>query len=107
MLTKILVATAENGKVSIEAGQVPDAKILSAGKAKSNGILIISEDNKVYIAIPMDSIGKILDLLKTALETITATSLGTPTQGWSVAPTLPTELVETIQAISDLKGNLQ
>ena len=106
-MTKILKAEAENGKVTVTAGEVPQAQILSAGKAKSNGILLISEDQKVYIALPMESISQILDLLKESLNKITVASLGVPTQGWATTPTLPTDLTAVIQQISDLKGNLQ
>ena len=107
MLTKILIATAENGKVSVESGKVPEANILSAGKAKSNGILMISEEQKFYIALPMESITQILELLNDALSKINMASLGVPTQGWASPPTLPTDLAAVIQQISQLKDNLQ
>lgn len=63
MLTKILIAKAENGEVTVEAGKVPGAQILSSGKAASNGILIISEGNKVYIYCASDGQHKAADKL--------------------------------------------
>ncbi len=107
MLTKILIAKAENGDVTVESGKVPDAQILSSGKAASNGILIISEDNKIYIAIPMNSITQLISAVDDFISKITLASLGAPMQGWSAPPTLPTDVLPVKQALAQLKENLQ
>jgi hypothetical protein len=124
MLTKIFQAKAQNGKVSITDSitdavtdkvsnevcvKVPNADILSAGKAASKGILIISEDKKVYIALPMDSISKILDLLETAISKIVADVPITiaPNTGAVVAAALYADMQPVINQIKQLKENLQ
>lgn len=123
MLTKILTAKAQNGEVSIVddasdkvsdtvsdkvCGKVPNADILSAGKAASKGILIISEDKKVYIALPMGSISKILDLLETAINKIVAdVPIVVPPAGGAVAARLSADMQPVIEQIKQLKENLQ
>lgn len=106
MLTKILIAKAENGEVTVEAGKVPGAQILSAGKAASNGILIISEGNKIYFALPMDSISGILDLMSELSNTL-GTGIAASNGGGAIAPTLATDMQALIQKINQLKENLQ
>jgi len=106
-MADILEATAENGKVTAGGSEVPGVSILSSGKAKSSGYLILEKDKKVYVAIPIESITQTLDLLKSALSKITMASLGVPVQGWATPPTLPNDLMTATQEIDKLKDNLQ
>jgi hypothetical protein len=118
MPIKILSAQAQKNEVSVKdgdiSGKVPKVEILSVGKAESKGILIISQDKKVYIALPMDSISKILELLTDALSKISGdvpASINVPTQAGPVpvpvAPALKADMQSIIREIKDLKGNLQ
>lgn len=107
MLTKILIAKAENGVVTVEAGKVPGAQILSSGNAASSGVLIISEGSKIYIALPMDSITQLINSVDSLISKITVASLGIPTQGWATPPTLPADVLSVKQELAQLKENLQ
>ncbi|MDR2426819.1 MAG: hypothetical protein LBD46_06565 [Endomicrobium sp.] len=103
---KILNATAENGEVSADAGKVPNAQILSAGKAKSAGILLISEEDKIYIAIAIDSMGKIIDSLISMTDTI-ANGQWTGSGTVAPSPALVTQLGQLKTELNQLKENLQ
>ncbi|MDR0676641.1 MAG: hypothetical protein LBF97_06345 [Elusimicrobiota bacterium] len=116
-MTTILNAKCENNKVETELdkmiGEIENCQILSQGKAKSEGIVIMSQDDAVYITIPITSLKNILDEVSNLasnvndlISKITVASLGVPTQGWASPPTLPTALQSVSQAISQLQNKI-
>jgi hypothetical protein len=107
-MTKILSATAENGKVSVVTGDVPNVQILSAGKAASKGFLILNEDDKYYVAIPMESITQIIDNLVSLADTL---SKGQWTGSGTVAPSpalvAQLETLKTVTTLCFFPDNIQ
>ncbi|MDR0676043.1 MAG: hypothetical protein LBF97_03265 [Elusimicrobiota bacterium] len=120
-MSKILQASCENLQVKVANQNVENVNILSSGKTKSNGYLMMDKSEFVYIAIPIESMKNILDEVSNLasnvndlISKITVANLGVPTQGWASPPTLPTVLVSVSQAIdklqseiNELKENLQ
>lgn len=105
-MSEILEATAENGEVKVVAGTVSGCRILSAGKAKSSGVILLIKGQKVYVAIPMDSISKILDLMADLANKV-GSGVVASNAGGPVAPDLMASMQSVAQEIKQLKGNLQ
>ncbi|WP_424244956.1 hypothetical protein Dip510_000064 [Elusimicrobium posterum] len=105
-MTKVIKATAQNGKVFTEGKEVPAAHILSAGAAPSNGVLILNNLEKVYIAMPMQSIESLIDAVAD-LATAVGDNVETANSGGPVAPTLKAAMQKAVQELNELKGKLQ
>ncbi|MGB2579400.1 hypothetical protein AAIR98_001319 [Elusimicrobium simillimum] len=105
-MTKILKANAKDGKVLINGQEVPGADILSQGKAASEGVIILNELEKVYIAMPMDSIKQLLTIVA-ALADGVGGGVSAANGGGPIAPTLAADMAAISAKIDQLKGNLQ
>lgn len=111
-MTKILQASAEKSKVQVKAGIIKDCQILSAGIEKSKGIVILNENEKVYIAMPIESIKSVLDLI-TKLADIAnnlasklSADIMPSNQGGPVAPQLAADMSILQSQISQYKSEL-
>lgn len=76
--------------------------------------MIGDKDKAVYITIPIESLQdildiscKILDMSSKIISKITVISLGLPTEGWAVPPSLPNDEAELLTEINTLKQEIQ
>lgn len=86
---------------------VPETSILSDGKASSTGILIINDEKKIYIAIPIDSIKAIIDNISSLCDILSTGILASNGGGAITSPTFTTNLTALKNTLTALKGNLQ
>lgn len=105
--TIVIKATAANGKITAENGAVNEAEILSQGTAKSEGVLIISGDKVFYIAIPIESIKNILDLIGQAADLAASGILPSNEGGNITSSTFAAQMQALAQQAHTLKEGLQ
>lgn len=105
--TKIFNATAKDGKVSVNGQEVPDTVILSQGKAASGGIMILNGTDKVYIAIPVESLKQILDLVINLANSAASGILAENGGGTITTPAFAADMADIAQSAAELKDNLQ
>lgn len=105
--TKVLSAACEGGKVTVNGAEVPGARVLSAGQAKSQGVAVFCGPDVVYVAVPVDTlktlIGFVGDLAQAVASGVLASNAGGPITSGS----FQADLAQVKQALNDLKGNIQ
>lgn len=120
-MSKVLDATCVGGIVKVGALPVVGATILSEGVGASEGLLILDEDKKTYIAKTSpdleDTISNLIDSLEKVSEAInqiatTLTSIGAGMTGPTTAPppSLATDVAQLIlkaTAIDTIKTQLE
>lgn len=105
--TKIFKAEAKAGKVFVGGQEVPQTEILSQGKAASKGVMLLNGPDKVYIAVPVDSLKEILGLIKSLAATAAGGVLASNGGGNITTPDFAANMQKLAQAAEDLKDNLQ
>lgn len=105
--TKIFKAQAKGGKVFVNGQEVPQTEILSQGQAESKGVMILNAKDKVYIAIPIDSLKEILALIKNLAETAASGVLASNGGGNITTPDYAANMQKLAQSAEALKDNLQ
>lgn len=108
-MSKILEATCENGEVTCETQTIEDAEILSEGVKSSEGVLVIEEKKKTYIASNATDIKDLINALSDCLDKIVTIATGldavtTPpaTQAANIA-----QLVTLNATLDAIKDNLK
>jgi len=71
-MSKVIVATCEDGKVTAEGVEVPSAEIFSEGEASSEGLLILDGDKAYYVAKTSPDLKTTLQKLTTALGKVSS-----------------------------------
>ena len=66
-MIKVLNATAQDGKVTINGLTPDDVKLTVAGQGTSSGFLLVAEDNSVYIANTQPDLQTVIEQLKQVL----------------------------------------
>jgi hypothetical protein len=112
-LSKIFAASADSsGKVTVGGVQIPEAVILSEGKAASSGLLILEGGTCWYVPTDVSdlktTIGKVIDVItdivsslnsvNTALTSLSAVPVG----AWTPPPTLATSVTSITTQVTDL-----
>lgn len=106
--SKILSASCQGGKVTTaEGANVPDVKVLSAGAAKSEGVVLLSGPDTVYIAVPVGSLGELIDLVAQAVDAVSQGVLPSNAGGNITSPDFALQLAQVKQNLQKLKDNLQ
>lgn len=105
--TKILPASCQGGQVTAQGVNVPDVKILSAGAAKSEGVLLLVGPDTVYIAEPVGSLGELIDLVAQAVDAVSQGVLPSNAGGNITSPDFALQLAQVKQSLQQLKDNLQ
>jgi hypothetical protein len=102
----ILEAIAEKGQVKTEGGKVPDAIIMSNGAAASKGFLFLHGNKAIYVALPMDTMTQILDLIKSLAQKVGA-DVAASNGGGPIAPALAADMEALSAEVEQLKENMQ
>ena len=105
--TMALTATCKNGKVTVNGAEVPGAVILPAGKAKSNGMAILSGEKVFYIAVPVDTLADLIDLVGTLADTVASGVLPSNGGGAITSGTFAADLAQIKTQLTQLKGAMQ
>lgn len=105
--TKVFEASCSLDNVSVEGNVIPEVKILSAGKSLSNGLLIVNGADKIYIAIPIDSIKSFIDNVSNLIDTLSSGILPSNSGGQITSGTFTSDLAAIKSALTTLKGALQ
>lgn len=105
--SKVFTATAEGHKVFVNGQEVPQVNILSQGKAASSGIMILNGTDKVYIAIPVDNLKQILDLVINLANSAASGILAENGGGSITTPTFAADMADIALSAAELKDNLQ
>lgn len=115
-MSKIIPATADaNGKVTAEGFEIPEAEIMSAGKAESSGLLFLYKGKAYYLIAANTDIGLTIEKTSAALEKLSAvlttigstlTSIGTGMTGPTTAPppTLPTDVISINTKVTEINA---
>ena len=115
-MSKILEATCDDqGKVTAEGVTIPEAEVLSAGKANSQGLLLLYKDKAYYLTIGVSDLETSLDKTSEALQSIsdaltkialTLTSIGAGMTGPTTAPppTLAADVAEITGKASEISA---
>lgn len=107
---KIFNASLKDGQVYIGDIPVPDATVLSQGTGNSSGILLLSENQCIYIAQISDDIKSALTLLANAFSTL-STDVEVATGGTSdvggATITFQEDMQNVAKQLNDLAGRLK
>lgn len=128
-MSKILDATCDDqGVVTCEGVEIPEAEVLTAGKQTSSGVLFLYKDKAYYLTVNTADLEATLDKTSDALQSIsealtkiatTLTAIGAGMTGPTTAPppTLATDVAEINSKVTlinsaksdldDLKGALK
>jgi hypothetical protein len=88
-MTKTLNASCALNIVSVGGSPVVEAAVLSQGTASSTGVMLLDEDNAVYLTSNASDIATVIDKLISSLNTIvTQVSTVVPGIGAALAPTI-------------------
>lgn len=95
-MSKVLPASCENGKVTVE-GQEVQATILSQGTKSSTGIVVIDADKVTYIAMNTTDLSETIDKACEMIQDIALlfTSVASGMTGPTTAPpgSLPADVI--------------
>lgn len=105
--TIVLMAECENGKVTVNGAEIPGAVILPAGKAKSTGMAVLSGKNAFYVAVPMDTLSSLIDLVGTLAETVASGVLPSNSGGAITSGSFAADLAQIKTQLTQLKGAMQ
>ena len=105
--TKAIRATCEGGKVFVSGAEVPQAVILSAGQAKSQGCAVFSGGNVFYVAIPVETLTQLIGLVSTLADTLSAGIMASNGGGPITSATFAAELAGLKTELNKLKGGMQ
>lgn len=105
--TKVIDASCASDVVSINGQTISDVKILSAGKSSSSGILIINGNDKIYVAIPIDSIKSFIDNVNNLIDKLSSGILPSNSGGQITSGSFTSDLAAVKSALTTLKGALQ
>lgn len=107
MKTQVFNAACENGQVTVNGVPVPGAVVLSAGAAKSQGAALFSGPSVFYIAVPMDTLDSLIDLVSQLADAVKNGVLASNAGGAITAPTFAAGLEQVKQNLQTLKGAKQ
>ena len=107
MKTLVFSAECENGQVTVNGAPVPGAVVLSAGAAKSQGAALFSGASVFYIAVPMDTLDSLIDLVSQLADAVKNGVLASNAGGAITAPTFTAGLEQVKQNLQNLKGAKQ
>lgn len=107
MKTQVFNAVCENGQVTVNGAPVPGAVVLSAGAAKSQGAAVFSGPSVFYIAVPMDTLDSLIDLVGQLADAVKNGVLASNGGGAITSPTFATGLEQVKQNLQTLKGAKQ
>ena len=103
MKTQVFNAACENGQVTVNGVPVPGAVVLSAGAAKSQGAALFSGPSVFYIAVPMDTLDSLIDLVSQLADAVKNGVLASNAGGAITAPTFAAGLEQIKQNLQTLK----
>lgn len=105
--TKVFKATCVDGTVQIDGVELPGAVILSAGQADSQGAAIISGKDAFYVAVPIDTLGVLIELVAQLAQTVSSGVLPSNGGGAITSGTFSTDLMNLKNKLDVLKGHIQ
>lgn len=103
---KVINAQISGGVITTEGGIVIDCPILGEG-GDSEGFIIMSEGELVYIPKRSPDLLKTLELLSTTLSTIASGIYQANLGGDITSPTFAQELADLKTQVEELKGKLK
>lgn len=104
---RVINATCEGGVVKTDNGaEVPDCRVLSAGKGASRGVLLLDKDLCVYVAVASADVEKLLEITGTLCEQVAAISPANA-GGTITPPTFQTNVAALKKRLDALKERLQ
>lgn len=113
-MPRFFEATCQNFEVKIGDVIVPDAVILSEGKAASAGFVILSEDTPYYLGKTSPDLDSTLGYLKSAIDGIQGvisalqTALTTDNAAFTAAIATTTSALATLETnVQNLQDNLK
>lgn len=105
--TLVFKATCSNGVVKINGVELPDAVILPAGQADSQGAAIISGGEAFYVAVPIETISQLIGLVSQLTQTVSSGVLPSNGGGAITSGTFAADLMNLKAQLDALKGNIQ
>lgn len=105
--TKTISATCEGGKVFINGAEVPQAVILSAGVAKSQGCAVFSGGQVFYVAVPVDTLTQIISLVSNLTDTLSAGIMASNGGGPITSDSFSAGLAALKAELIKLQGGMQ
>lgn len=105
--TKAFSAACESGKVTVNGAEVPDAVIVSAGKAKSQGVAIFSGAEVFYIAVPVETLSQLIELTAQLAQTVASGVLPSNGGGAITSGSFSADLAQLKSTLNNLKGAIQ
>ena len=105
--TLVFKATCANGVVKIDGVELPDAVILSAGQADSQGAAIISGGEAFYVAVPIGTLTQLINLVAQLAQTVSTGVLSSNGGGAITSGTFAADLMNLKSQLDQLKGNMQ
>lgn len=91
----------------MNGAEVPQAVVLSAGVAKSQGCAVFSGGQVFYIAVPVETLTQLIGLVSTLTDTLSAGIMASNTGGPITSATFAAELADLKTQLNKLKGGMQ
>lgn len=94
------------GKITADGGEVIDCPVLGEG-GDSEGVIVMAEDELIYIPKRSPDLSQTLQLLSTTLSTIASGVYQANMGGDITSPTFAKELADLKTQVDELKGKLK
>lgn len=107
---KIFNASFQNNQVLVDGVPVPDVTILSQGQGDSTGVLLMSDNECIYIAQISDDIKTALELLSDAFKTLSTDVVqasGGASDVGGAKPTFTSDMQNVSTKLKQLAGGLR
>lgn len=105
--TRVLNAACKSGKVTINGVELPGAVICSAGQAQSQGLAILCGAEAFYIAVPIDTLSKLIELVAQVTQTVSTGVLPSNGGGNITSGTFAADLMLLKTQLDQLKEQMQ
>lgn len=105
--TKAINAACESGTVTVNGVVVPEAVIVSAGQAKSQGVALFSGEKVFYVAVPVETLSRLIDLTAKLTQAVSSGVLSANAGGPITSGSFAADLAKLKASLDELKGNIQ
>ena len=105
--TKAINAACESGTVTVNGVVVPEAVIVSAGQAKSQGVALFSGADVFYVAVPVETLSQLIDLTAQLAQAVSSGVLSANAGGPITSGSFAADLAKLKASLDELKGNIQ
>lgn len=105
--TKAINAACESGTVTVNGVVVPEAVIVSAGRAKSEGVAFFSGEKVFYVAVPVETLSQLIGLTAQLAQAVSSGVLPSNAGGPITSGSFAADLAKLKASLDELKGNIQ